>query len=43
MKDTDIINLYNQRDERAIYETHPKKRRLLHEYIPGDPAKSPGR
>ena len=24
MKDTDIITLYNQRDERAIYETHRK-------------------
>lgn len=24
MKDTDTINLYNQRDERAIYETHQK-------------------
>ena len=24
MKDTDIITLYNQRDERAIYETHQK-------------------
>lgn len=24
MKDTDIITLYNRRDERAIYETHQK-------------------
>ena len=24
MKDTDIITPYNQRDERAIYETHQK-------------------